>query len=145
MAETHTLNKGKRPVISLFSSAMGLDLGLEASGLGIAVALECSRLPVATIGRNRPSLPLIDKPIEDVSRDEIVRAARLGAGGAFAVVGGPSCQVFSTAGHRRSLGDPRSTMFKHFVRVIRDTQPRSFVLLWRTCEDCSPRLSDIGL
>ena len=47
---------------------------------------------------------------------------------AFAVVGGPSCQVFSTAGQRQSLGDPRSTMFKHFVRVICDTQPEFFVM-----------------
>src|ERR1700730_11126754 len=59
-------NNGKLPVISLFSGAMGLDLGLEAAGLEIAVALECNRFPVATIRKNRPDLPLIDRPIEDV-------------------------------------------------------------------------------
>ena len=31
--------KNKRPVISLFSGAMGLDLGLEAAGLHVVVAL----------------------------------------------------------------------------------------------------------
>ena len=130
MAETISKkkNKKKMPAISLFSGAMGLDLGLEAAGLDIAVALECNSFPVATIARNRPSLPLIDRPIEDVSSDEILEAAQLTPGKAFAVVGGPSCQVFSTAGQRRSLGDPRATMFKHFVRVIRDTQPEFFVM-----------------
>ena len=118
----------KRPVISLFSGAMGLDLGLEAAGLNIAVALECNSFPVATIARNRPLLPLIDRPIEDVSSDEILKAAQLKPTEAFAVSGGPSCQVFSTAGQRRSLGDPRSMMFKHFVRVIHDTQPEFFVM-----------------
>ena len=112
-------NKKKRPVISLFSGAMGLDLGLEAACLDIAVALECNPCPVATIVRNRPLLPLIDRPIEDVSSDDILETAQLEPGESFAVVGGPSCQVFSTAGQRQSLGDPRSTMFTHFVRVVR--------------------------
>ena len=118
----------KRPVISLFSGAMGLDLGLEAAGLDIALALECNRFPAATIARNRPSIPLIRKAIEDVSSFEILKTARLRPGQIFAVVGGPSCQVFSTAGQRKSLADPRSTMFRHFVRVIRDTRPKFFVM-----------------
>ena len=118
----------KKPVISLFTGAMGLDLGLEAAGLDIALALECSPFPAATIARNRPSLPLIDKPIEEVPSNEILETARLKRGQAFAVVGGPSCQVFSTAGQRKSLADPRSTMFRHFVRVIRETRPKFFVM-----------------
>jgi DNA (cytosine-5)-methyltransferase 1 len=121
-------NSGKLPVISLFSGAMGLDLGLEAAGLKVVVAVECNRFPVATIRKNRPNLPLIDRPIEDVSTDEILKAAGLEPGEAFAVVGGPSCQVFSTAGNRRSLADPRSTMFKHFVRVIREARPKFYVM-----------------
>lgn len=120
-------NKNKR-VISLFTGAMGLDLGLEAAGLHIAVALESSPFPVATIRQNRPALPVIAKPIEDVSTSEILETAELAPGDAFAVVGGPSCKVFSTAGQRKSLADPRSTMFSHFVRVIRDAQPEFFVI-----------------
>ncbi len=118
----------KRPVISLFSGAMGLDLGLEAAGLNIALTLECSTTPIATIARNRPSLPLIDKPIEEVSSSEILETAGLKPNQAFAVVGGPSCQAFSTAGRRQSLDDPRSTMFMHFVRVIKDTRPKFFIM-----------------
>src|SRR5687768_12946554 len=87
----------KLPVISLFSGAMGLDLGLEASGLEIVVAVECNRFAAATIRRNKPLLPLIERPIEDVTTAEILEKAGLAAGEAFAVVGGPSCQVFSTA------------------------------------------------
>src|SRR5882672_10393963 len=121
-------NSKKLRVISLFSGAMGLDLGLEAAGLEIAVALECNPSPLATIRKNRPNLPLIDRPIEDVSTKEILDAAGLKPGEAFAVVGGPSCQVFSTAGNRRSLADPRSTMFKHFVRVIQEARPKFFVM-----------------
>lgn len=120
--------KPKLPVISLFSGAMGLDLGLEAAGLEIVVAVECNKFPAETIRLNRPDIPLISRPIEDVTTEEILEAAGLKPGEAFAVVGGPSCQVFSTAGQRRSLADPRSTMFKHYVRVIREAQPKFFVM-----------------
>ena len=54
MAETPSKkNKKKRPIISLSSEAMGLDLGLKAADLAIAVALWCNSFPVATIVRNR--------------------------------------------------------------------------------------------
>lgn len=44
------------PVISLFSGAMGLDLGLEAAGFRIAVAVECNKVAAETILLNRPDL-----------------------------------------------------------------------------------------
>lgn len=117
-----------RPVISLFSGAMGLDLGLEQAGLRIAVAVECNKYAVATIRANRPDLPVIEKRIEDVTTAEILAVAGLRKGEAFAVVGGPSCQVFSTAGQRNSFGDPRGGMFHQFVRVVREAQPRFFAM-----------------
>lgn len=123
-----TDNVSDLPVISLFSGAMGLDLGLEAAGLNIVVAVECNRYAAATIRRNRPDIPLIERPIEDVTTAEILDKAGLTEGQAFAVAGGPSCQVFSTAGSRRSLADPRSVMFTHFVRVIEEAKPAFFVM-----------------
>lgn len=46
MTET---KKKIRPVISLFSGAMGLDLGLESAGLDVVMALECNKFPVSTV------------------------------------------------------------------------------------------------
>jgi len=121
-------NRPDLPVISLFSGAMGLDLGLEAAGLRVAVAVECNSTAVATIRANRPTLPVIDRKIEDVTTVEILEAAGLKKGDAFAVVGGPSCQAFSTAGQRSSLSDPRGTLFQHFARVVEEAQPHFFVM-----------------
>jgi len=121
-------NQKKIPVISLFSGAMGLDLGLEQAGFQVVVAVECDRQAVSTIKLNRPELPVIDKKIEAVEVEEILDLAGLKVGGSFIVCGGPSCQTFSTAGHRRSLADPRGTLFSHFVRVVRESQPRFFVM-----------------
>ncbi len=107
---------------------MGLDLGLERAGFTIAVAVECNKYAVETIRLNRPDLPIIDKCIEDVTTKEILKAAGLKPGDPVVVSGGPSCQVFSTAGQRGSLGDPRGTLFEHFVRVVREAKPRFFVM-----------------
>jgi DNA (cytosine-5)-methyltransferase 1 len=120
--------RGRLPVISLFSGAMGLDLGLERAGFHIAVAVDCNPIAVATMRANRPSLPIIDRPIEDVSTGEILKAAGLKRGEPMLLAGGPSCQVFSTAGGRRSLDDPRGTLFEQFVRVVKEARPRFFVM-----------------
>lgn len=118
----------KIPVISLFSGAMGLDLGLEKEGFEVVVAVECDSQAVATIKRNRPDLKVFDRKIESVTTQEILDAAGLKAGGDFIVSGGPSCQAFSTAGQRRSLGDPRGGLFHHFIRIVQESRPRFFVM-----------------
>jgi len=116
------------PAVSLFSGAMGLDLGLEEAGLRIALALECNKSAVETIKQNRPDLPLIPKKVEDVTTAEMLDKAGLEAGGSFVVSGGPSCQAFSTAGQRASLEDPRGGLFREFVRVVDEAKPRFFVM-----------------
>ena len=116
------------PAISLFSGAMGLDLGLERAGFEIAVAVECDRFAVETIRHNRPNMKVIDRRIEDVTTEEILETAGLEMGDPVLVVGGPSCQAFSTAGRRRSLSDPRGVMFEQFVRVVSEVRPRFFVM-----------------
>lgn len=115
-------------IISLFSGALGLDLGLEQSGFAVRVAVECNRFAAGTIRLNRPDLPLIDKHLEDVPTAEILRAAGLKAGEAAVVTGGPSCQSFSTAGLRRSFEDERGVMFREFLRVVKEARPRFFVM-----------------
>jgi DNA (cytosine-5)-methyltransferase 1 len=109
---------------------MGLDLGLEEAGFEVVVALECDRHAAETIRDNRPELPLIENRLENVSTLEILQAARLKPGGNFIVSGGPSCQAFSTAGRRESLGDlkGRGGLFMEFIRVVREARPRFFVM-----------------
>jgi DNA (cytosine-5)-methyltransferase 1 len=107
---------------------MGLDLGLEAEGFEIAVAVECNQFAAATIRKNRPGIPLIEKKIEEVSTEEILNKAGLKVGEPAVVTGGPSCQSFSTAGQRTSLTDPRGVLFREFLRVVRESRPRFFVM-----------------
>jgi DNA (cytosine-5)-methyltransferase 1 len=122
------MGRRELPVISLFSGALGLDLGLEAAGFSVRVAVECNRFAAETIRRNRPDIKLIEKRLEYVPTSEILDAAGLRPGEPAVVTGGPSCQAFSTAGQRGSVRDPRGTMFREFLRVVREAQPRFFVM-----------------
>lgn len=115
-------------VVSLFSGALGLDRGLESHRFKLKVAVEADPWAVKTIRANRPRVPVIDKRIEEVSPAEIAATAGLAPGEAEVVSAGPSCQSFSTAGQRRSLDDPRGTLFRYFVDTVRELQPRYFVM-----------------
>lgn len=122
--------KSDRTLISLFSGAMGLDLGLEAAGLRTVVAVEKSKMAVETIRLNMgDEFPVFEEAIEGVETDEILDFAELGVGEAFALTGGPCCQSFSTVGKRRSLSDAgRGTLFRHFKRIVSEARPRFFIM-----------------
>lgn len=119
---------GDPTAISLFSGALGLDLGLEQAGFDVRVAVEAGKWQAETIRTNRPSLPVIEERIENVPTKEILRRAGLRVGEATIISAGPSCQSFSTAGQRRSLDDPRGTLFRQFLRVVDEARPRFFCM-----------------
>ncbi len=115
-------------VISLFSGAGGLDIGFEKAGFKVAVAIEVDSACCETLRANKPSLPIINKSITDVTGDEILSTANLKVGEAALVIGGPPCQSFSLAGLRKGLEDERGKLLFEFVRVVRETLPVGFVL-----------------
>lgn len=121
------MNRPRPKYVSLFSGAMGLDLGLEQAGLDPAVCVEMDHDCCQTIARNRPKLPVIENDLTKVPTAEVLTTAKLEPGEALAVVGGPPCQSFSTGGLRRSVNDQRGGLFAEFVRVVREARPLYFV------------------
>lgn len=110
--------------ISFFSGALGLDLGLELAGLQVAAINEVDPIACETIHSNRPSLKLYNKDIRDLDADSLRSDLGLDGDSLFAVVGGPPCQAFSTAGRRLGLNDDRGNVFLHFVKLIGDLRPK---------------------
>lgn len=115
-------------VVSLFTGAMGLDLGLEHAGFRTFVAVESDPDAAATIHANRPDIPVIDERIEKVPTERILEAAGLKVGEPTLLAGGPACQTFSTAGTRRSLGSATGLLLYEFIRVVDEMQPEFFVM-----------------
>jgi len=122
------LRKGERPtVISLFTGAMGLDLGFELEDFQIRVFLDKDPVVVENLKVNRPGVPVISRDICCVPTSEILERAGLKVGEATVVTGGPPCQPFSTAGRRQSINEKRGKVLFEFIRVVRESQPMFFV------------------
>ncbi|HYU33243.1 MAG TPA: DNA cytosine methyltransferase [Thermoanaerobaculia bacterium] len=119
-------------LISLYTGAGGLDLGFEAAGFETAVAVEMDPEAVATLRRNR-EWPVLDRDIHSVSSQELLDTASLRVGEADALIGGPPCQPFSKSGYWASgdtlrLDDPRAGTMAAYLRILRDTLPKTFLL-----------------
>ena len=121
-----------RTAISLFTGAGGLDLGFEAAGFETRVAVEIDQDAISTLRANR-SWPVLDRDIHSISSRQLLRAAGLRAGEADVLIGGPPCQPFSKAGYWASgdtlrLDDERAGTLGAYLRVLRDTLPKAFLL-----------------
>lgn len=118
--------------ISLFSGIGGLDFGFEAAGFTTRVALELDRTSCRTMRLNR-DWTIIEGDINNVPSDKVLQAAKLKVGEADVLIGGPPCQPFSKAGYwargdSLRLDDPRADTLTGYLRILRDTQPRAFLL-----------------
>lgn len=113
--------------ISLFSGAMGLDLGVEKAGVEIRLCVEMNKQAASTI-RENTNIPVIDRDITTVPATELLEASGLKASEVDLVVGGPPCQAFSTAGARRGLDDFRGNVIIQYLRVVSEIQPKYFIL-----------------
>lgn len=118
--------------ISLYTGAGGLDLGFEAAGFETCVAVEMDEHCVATLCANR-DWPVINRSIHEIPSSEILAAAGLQAGDADVLIGGPPCQPFSKCGYwatgdAKRLEDPRASTVEAFLRVLRDTRPRAYLM-----------------
>lgn len=114
--------------ISLFSGAMGLDLGLEMAGFECATCVENDKEAVATIKHNKPNLPVFDCSITDVTGPELKSAGKFGKSTVALVAGGPPCQAFSVFGNRLGIEDARGQLVFEFVRIIEETKPATFLM-----------------
>lgn len=123
----------KRTVISLYSGIGGLDFGFEAAGFETSVAVEFDSVACRTLRLNRPNWTVIERDIHKVTSEEILKAAKLKAGEADVLIGGPPCQPFSKSsywvnGDALRLDDPRADTLAAYLRVLRDTRPKAFLL-----------------
>lgn len=113
--------------ISLFSGAMGLDLGIEKAGIEIKLCVELNKQAASTILTNT-NIPVISRDITTISTSEMLKEAGLNEGEVDLVVGGPPCQAFSTAGARRGLDDFRGNVIIQYLRVVSELKPKYFIL-----------------
>lgn len=122
----------RHSLVSLFSGAGGLDLGLEAAGFETRVCVEMDKDCIRTLENNRP-WPIIPRDIATVSTAELLERGELRPREVDLVAGGPPCQPFSKSaywskGDTLRLADPRASTLGAFMRVVEQALPRAFLL-----------------
>jgi DNA (cytosine-5)-methyltransferase 1 len=125
----------KYTVVSIFSGAMGLDVGLEQTGrFKLLACVEKVPAFCDTITHNRAAgrLPADTKIFEGdicgIDPRRVLDAIGLAPGELDLLVGGPPCQSFSTAGRRGTVQDHRGTLLWQFLRYVEALKPRFFVM-----------------
>jgi DNA (cytosine-5)-methyltransferase 1 len=138
-----TLNGMEYTVVSLFSGAGGLDIGLEQAGFRTVVCVENDLNCRTTLKYNRPEWLLFDQPlkiengrmverqpgdIRDIEVNELLEFSGLKKGKVALVVGGAPCQPFSNIGKKQGEKDEKNgDLFAEFVRMVKGIEPEAFI------------------
>ena len=109
----------KYRIASLFSGCGGLDLGFIKAGCKVVWANDFFPEAVKTY-RHNISNHIVLGDIKLIPSSSIPDDIDI-------VLGGFPCQGFSIANIKRSMKDERNFLYKEFLRVIKDKQPKYFV------------------
>ena len=119
--------KMARPIgIDLFSGVGGMSLGFEQAGFDVVGAVEYDPIHAAAHKFNFPQWAVLPRSVVGLSGREIRMAAGIGDRRVDVVFGGPPCQGFSLIG-QRALDDPRNSLVRDFVRIVRELDANFFV------------------
>lgn len=110
-------------IVSLFSGAGGMDVGMEKAGFEIVAASELDAHASNTYKHNNPTVNLVEGDIEDPTNFNKIISYE----GIDLVVGGPPCQGFSVAG-KMNKDDPRSKLVFTYCSVVEQLQPKAFIM-----------------
>ncbi|MBD2268798.1 DNA cytosine methyltransferase [Anabaena sp. FACHB-1391] len=118
----------KRPIaVDLFAGAGGMTLGFEQAGFDVLASVEIDPIHCAIHQFNFPFWTVLCKSVEETTGEEIRNSSQIANQEIDVVFGGPPCQGFSLMG-KRSFDDPRNSLVFHFIRLVRELQPKFFVL-----------------
>lgn len=120
--------KDNNKVISLFSGAGGMDIGFGMAGFETVVAVEYDKSCCETLKKNNPNLNVIQGDISNITTSKILDTGGLKVTEPALVIGGPPCQSFSLAGKRMGMEDSRGKLVLEFIRIVRESLPKVFVM-----------------
>jgi DNA (cytosine-5)-methyltransferase 1 len=124
------MTRKKRRVLSLFTGAGGLDLGLEAAGFDTVMCVENDAAARATLAHNRPHWKLATPGDIHAHRPEdLLKEMDASPGDIDLIAGGPPCQPFSKSGYwfngdSKRLADPRASTLEAYLHFVDVVQPR---------------------
>ena len=108
-------------VLSLFDGMSCGRVALERAGIPVTnyYASEVDKYAITISKKNYPDTQHVGD-VTQVSADDLPKIDLL--------IGGSPCQGFSFAGRQLNFDDPRSALFFEFVRLLKETNPKYFLL-----------------
>lgn len=146
---TRRRRSAPRTVLSLYTGAGGLDLGLEAAGFDLRLCVEIDEDCRKTLATNRPGWQLaVPSDVHELTPEEALVQARLRPRELTLLAGGPPCQPFSKSGYWLNgdagrLTDPRAATLDRYLDFVEVLLPE--VLLLENVEGLVYRGKDEGL
>lgn len=122
------MNGKKQPtVISTFCGCGGSSLGYKLAGYKELLAIDFNENSIETFKQNFPEVPIWFKDLTKINGKDILDFCNISKGDLDILDGSPPCQGFSIAG-KRNVNDSRNDLFKDFVRLIKELEPKIFVM-----------------
>jgi DNA (cytosine-5)-methyltransferase 1 len=107
-------------IIDLFAGCGGMSLGFQNAGFEIVAAFD-NWQPAIDIYKNNFTHPIIQLDLGDIQDFSIFKNYN-----ADAIIGGPPCQDFSSAGKRQE--NDRADLTLNFAEIVATIQPKIFVM-----------------
>lgn len=115
--------------VDLFAGAGGMSLGFEAAGFNVVAAVEYDPVHAAVHAFNHPATKVLCRDVRTLTATDVIPTSARSAGSrnraerVAVVFGGPTCQGFSSIGHR-NVADERNDNLLQFVRLALEIKPR---------------------
>ena len=126
IGETNSATDMYRPtVLDLFCGAGGISLGFRQAGYRIVAGTDLVKVFCETFERNIPEARSLATDIRELDNEAL---EELVGTGVDVIVGGPSCQGFSTSGglsrqNGRDVDDPRNRLVLDYLRLVNTIRP----------------------
>ena len=115
-------------MIDLFCGAGGMSLGFSQEGFVVALANDIQECCIDTYAHNHPETPRKNIILGDIKELAENITNLVDAKEVDLVIGGPPCQGFSMANRQRLIDDPRNHLYKNYVEIVKEVQPKFFVM-----------------
>ncbi len=140
--------------VDLFAGAGGLTEGFHQAGFKPILATDFDPHAAQSFRYNFPGTEFIEKPIGDITSQELLSKSGLRPGELDCLLGGPPCQAFSVYNHKRGFHDERSGLFREYLRVVELLLPKVVIMenvtgitsldSGRAVEEIHARLTELG-
>ena len=115
-------------VLSLFSGAGGLDLGIDQGGFNTCCAVELDQHCVATLRKNARRKTVWHVDVRALGARRVAECLNVPPGTLSLLYGGPPCQPFSQIGKQHGLDDPDGHLVFEMVRFSEGLRPTAVVI-----------------